>query len=239
MPKFSFSGDFELEVGETLTGFDLSYQTFGKLNADKSNVVWIFHALTANCNPLDWWSGLVGRNKFITPDNYFIVCVNMPGSFYGSINPLSINNKTGKPFYQQFPLITIRDMANMYELLRTHLGIDQIYMGIGGAPEGVLAAAALRSIGGQMQGRLIFNEEDEKARAQRMGITDFNRKYAILDMAKGDVMFAATGVTDGSMLKGVKRTTQGATTHSIVMRSKTGTVRIIEAQHNFSRKKEI
>jgi homoserine O-acetyltransferase len=137
MPKFSFSGDFELEVGETLTGFDLSYQTFGKLNADKSNVVWIFHALTANCNPLDWWSGLVGRNKFITPDNYFIVCVNMPGSFYGSINPLSINNKTGKPFYQQFPLITIRDMANMYELLRTHLGIDQIYMGIGGSMGGM------------------------------------------------------------------------------------------------------
>lgn len=137
MPKFSFSGDFELEVGETLTGFDLSYQTFGKLNIDKSNVVWIFHALTANCNPLDWWSGLVGRNKFITPDNYFIVCVNMPGSFYGSINPLSINNKTGKPFYHQFPLITIRDMANMYELLRTHLGIDQIYMGIGGSMGGM------------------------------------------------------------------------------------------------------
>lgn len=137
MPKFSFSGDFELEVGETLTGFDLSYQTFGKLNVDKSNVVWIFHALTANCNPLDWWSGLVGRDKFITPDNYFIVCVNMPGSFYGSINPLSIKNKTGKPFYHQFPLITIRDMANMYELLRTHLGIDQIYMGIGGSMGGM------------------------------------------------------------------------------------------------------
>lgn len=137
MPKFSFSGDFELEVGETLTGFDLSYQTFGKLNADKSNVVWIFHALTANCNPLDWWSGLVGQNKFITPNKYFIVCVNMPGSFYGSINPLSINNNTGKPFYHQFPLITIRDMANMYELLRTHLGVDQIFMGIGGSMGGM------------------------------------------------------------------------------------------------------
>ncbi|MBN8543830.1 MAG: class II fructose-bisphosphatase [Alphaproteobacteria bacterium] len=135
-------------------------------------------------------------------------------------------------------LIQDGDVAGVIATASSTTGAD-IYMGIGGAPEGVLAAAALRSIGGQMQGRLIFNEEDEKARATRMGITDFNRKYAILDMAKGDVMFAATGVTDGSMLKGVKRTLQGATTHSIVMRSKTGTVRIIEAQHNFSRKKEM
>lgn len=135
-------------------------------------------------------------------------------------------------------LIQDGDVAGVIATASPNTGAD-IYMGIGGAPEGVLAAAALRSIGGQMQGRLIFNEEDEKARATRMGITDFNRKYSILDMAKGDVMFAATGVTDGSMLKGVKRSLQGATTHSIVMRSKTGTVRIIEAQHNFSRKKEM
>ena len=91
-----------------------------------------------------------------------------------------------------------------------------------------------------MQGRLLFDGEDEqKERAQRMGITDFNRKYSILDMAKGDVMFAATGVTDGSMLKGVHRFPGGATTHSIVMRSKTGTIRWVEAQHNFGLKTEI
>ena len=80
-------------------------------------------------------------------------------------------------------------------------GID-IYMGSGGAPEGVLAAAALRAIGGQMQGRLLFRNDDEKARAKKWGIKDLNRKYSMLDMAKGDVMFAATGVTSGSMLKG-------------------------------------
>jgi fructose-1,6-bisphosphatase II / sedoheptulose-1,7-bisphosphatase len=90
-----------------------------------------------------------------------------------------------------------------------------------------------------MQGRLIFNDDDEKARATRMGISDFSRKYTMLDMAKGDVMFAATGVTDGSMLKGVKRWDGGASTHSIVMRSKTGTVRWIEAHHNFGLKTEI
>ena len=82
-------------------------------------------------------------------------------------------------------------------------GID-IYMGSGGAPEGVLAAAALRAIGGQIQGRLLFRNDDEKARARKWGITDLNRKYSMLDMAKGDVMFAATGVTSGSMLKGVR-----------------------------------
>ncbi|SJZ51558.1 fructose-1,6-bisphosphatase II / sedoheptulose-1,7-bisphosphatase [Enhydrobacter aerosaccus] len=112
-------------------------------------------------------------------------------------------------------------------------GID-IYIGSGGAPEGVLAAAALRCIGGQIQGRLLFRNDDEKARARKWGITDLNRKYSMTDMAKGDVMFAATGVTSGSMLKGVRRFGNGAETHSIVMRSKTGTVRWVSAHHNFS-----
>ncbi len=112
-------------------------------------------------------------------------------------------------------------------------GID-IYMGSGGAPEGVLAAAALRCIGGQIQGRLLFRNDDEKGRAKKWGITDLNRKYSMTEMAKGDVMFAATGVTNGSMLKGVRRFHNGAETHSIIMRSKTGTVRWISARHNFS-----
>ena len=114
-------------------------------------------------------------------------------------------------------------------------GID-IYMGSGGAPEGVLAAAALRAIGGQIQGRLLFRNDDEKARAKKWGITDLNRKYSMTDMAKGDVMFAATGVTSGSMLKGVRRFHNGAETHSIVMRSKTGTVRWVSARHNYANK---
>ena len=135
-------------------------------------------------------------------------------------------------------LIPDGDVAGVIATATPMTGVD-MYMGIGGAPEGVLAAAALRSIGGQMQGRLIFSDDDEKARATRMGITDFSRKYTMLDMARGDVMFAATGVTDGSMLKGVKRWDGGASTHSIVMRSKTGTVRWVEAQHNFGLKTEI
>jgi len=132
-------------------------------------------------------------------------------------------------------LISDGDVSGVIATSRPDSGVD-IYLGSGGAPEGVLAAAALRCIGGQMQGRLLFRNDDERARAKKWGVTDLNRKYGMLDMAKGDVMFAATGVTDGAMLRGVRRSRAGATTHSMVMRSKTGAVRIIEAQHNFERK---
>jgi len=133
-------------------------------------------------------------------------------------------------------LISDGDVSGVIATAKPGSGVD-IYMGSGGAPEGVLAAAALRCIGGQMQGRLIFRNEDEKGRAHKIGITDFNRKYGLLDLAHGDVMFAATGVTDGPMLTGVRRSTTSAVTHSMVMRSKTGTVRIIEAHHNWTIKK--
>ncbi|MBP7253286.1 MAG: class II fructose-bisphosphatase [Alphaproteobacteria bacterium] len=132
-------------------------------------------------------------------------------------------------------LIGDGDVSGIIATAQAETGVD-LYMGIGGAPEGVLAAAALQCIGGQMQGRLVFRNDDEKARATRMGITDFNRKYSLNDLAHGDVMFAATGVTNGAMLKGVRRYAGGAETHSIVMRAATGTVRVIEAHHNFRRK---
>jgi fructose-1,6-bisphosphatase II / sedoheptulose-1,7-bisphosphatase len=132
-------------------------------------------------------------------------------------------------------LIGDGDVSGVIATSDPETGID-IYMGSGGAPEGVLAAAALRCIGGQMQGRLLFRNDDERGRAQRLGIKDLNRKYGLLDMAHGDVMFAATGVTNGSMLKGVRRFPGGAFTHSVVMRSKTGTVRRVEADHDFTRK---
>lgn len=132
-------------------------------------------------------------------------------------------------------LISDGDVSGVIATTLAESGVD-IYMGSGGAPEGVLAAAALRSIGGQMQGRLLFRNDDERARAEKWGIEDFDRKYGLLDLASGDVMFAATGVTDGSLLRGVRRFSGGAMTHSIVMRSRTGTVRMIEAKHDFTRK---
>src|SRR5579875_3173960 len=135
-------------------------------------------------------------------------------------------------------LISDGDVAGAIATSRPESGVD-IYMGSGGAPEGVLAAAALRCIGGFMQGRLLFRNDDERTRAARFGIKDFNRKYDLLDLASGDVMFAATGVTNGTMLQGVRRFAGGATTHSMVMRSKSGTVRVIEAYHNFDRKGQL
>ncbi|WP_264666373.1 class II fructose-bisphosphatase [Azospirillum fermentarium] len=131
-------------------------------------------------------------------------------------------------------LISDGDVSGVIATSQLGTGID-LYVGSGGAPEGVLAAAALRCIGGQFQGRLLFRNDDEKARAAKWGVTDLNKKYSMLELAKGDVMFAATGVTDGAMLKGVRRYAGGASTHSVIMRSKSGTVRYIEAHHNFTR----
>ncbi len=132
-------------------------------------------------------------------------------------------------------LLSDGDVAGVIATAQPDSGVD-LYVGSGGAPEGVLSAAALRCVGGQMQGRLMFEDDAQIARARAMGITDPGRIYGITDMAKGDVMFAATGVTSGAMLCGVRRYGHGATTHSIVMRSKSGTVRMIEAQHNFDTK---
>lgn len=114
-------------------------------------------------------------------------------------------------------------------------GVD-ILMGIGGAPEGVISAAALRCLGGAFQGVLKFRNDNERKRAQAMGITDENKIYTINELAKGNVMFVATGVTNGSYLKGVRYTSRGAMTHSIVMRSQTGTIREINTQHTFASK---
>jgi fructose-1,6-bisphosphatase II / sedoheptulose-1,7-bisphosphatase len=132
-------------------------------------------------------------------------------------------------------LISDGDVAGVIATATPSTGVD-LYMGSGGAPEGVLAAAALRCIGGQLQGRLIYEDDAQIERARAMGITDPNHKYRLEVMAKGDVMFAATGVTDGAMLRGVRRSGTSAVTHSMVMRSKSGTVRFIEAHHNFATK---
>ncbi len=132
-------------------------------------------------------------------------------------------------------LISDGDVAAVMATAQPDSGVD-IFMGSGGAPEGVLAAAALRCIGGQMQGRLLFEDEDQIVRARGMGLDDPHRAFSVSELARGNVMFAATGVTSGAMLRGVRRFGHGAITHSVVMRSKSGTVRYIEAHHNFTTK---
>ncbi|BCR04194.1 fructose-bisphosphatase class II [Desulfuromonas versatilis] len=132
-------------------------------------------------------------------------------------------------------LISDGDVAPAIAAAVEGSGVD-LLMGIGGAPEGVLAAAALKCMGGEMQGRLVFMSNEERDRARTMGIEDFDRVYATEDMARGDVFFAATGVTNGDLLRGVRYFSGGADTHSIVMRSKSRTVRFIEAKHFFDHK---
>ena len=132
-------------------------------------------------------------------------------------------------------LISDGDVAGVIATTMPDSLID-IYLGSGGAPEGVLAAAALRCVGGQMQGRLMFENDEQIERTRSMGHADPKRVFSCEEMAKGDVMFSATGVTSGPMLRGIKRFGSGAITHSVVMRSRSGTVRYIEGHHNFAMK---
>lgn len=133
---FTYNKPFRLESGVLLNEYHLAYTKVGKLNATGSNVIWIFHALTANSNPLEWWDGLVGAGKLFDPERYFIVCVNMPGSAYGSLGPLDNDPLTGTPYYHHFPWFTTRDMIRAYEPLRQHLGVKKIGIGIGGSMGG-------------------------------------------------------------------------------------------------------
>ena len=127
-------------------------------------------------------------------------------------------------------LITDGDVAGVIATTNPHTGID-LYVGQGGAPEGVLAAAALKCVGGQMLGRLVFRNDDERKRAERTGITDFDRTYSLNELASGDTVFCATGVTDGSMLSGVKSADGRVHTHTLVMTSLDGMVRYVRSDH--------
>lgn len=130
---YKHSGLFGLVCGSTLPELTIAYTTHGQLNAQKNNVVWVFHALTANSNPLEWWPEMVGEGKPIDTSKYFVVCANVLGSCYGTTGPNSISPVTGKPYGQEFPLITIRDMVAAHKLLQAHLGINKIHLGIGGS----------------------------------------------------------------------------------------------------------
>jgi fructose-1,6-bisphosphatase II / sedoheptulose-1,7-bisphosphatase len=131
-------------------------------------------------------------------------------------------------------LIGDGDVAGVIATTDPDTTID-VYMGSGGAPEGVLAAAALRCVGGQFKGRLLFRNDDERGRAAKWGVTDLDRQYDLTDLAKGDCIFAATGVTDGSLLAGVKRRGKVMTTESVVMRASSGTVRWVKGEHRLDR----
>jgi homoserine O-acetyltransferase len=139
MNHFTYDVPFELEGGGSLPGITVAYHTYGRLNEDRSNVVWVCHALTANSDAAHWWPGVVGEKGAISPDKYFIICANILGSCYGSTGPLSTDPRTGQPYYGRFPVFTIRDMVRAHILLRKHLGIEKIHLLMGGSMGGYQA----------------------------------------------------------------------------------------------------
>lgn len=130
---FKFEAPFHLESGEWLPELELAYTTYGELNEDKSNVVWVCHAFTGNANPSDWWSGLIGEKRLFNPKDYFVICVNVLGSHYGSSNALSVNPLSGQQYFHDFPFVSIRDVVNSLILLRKHLEINSIAYLLGGS----------------------------------------------------------------------------------------------------------
>ena len=134
---YKYEKPFKLENGEELAELTIAYNTYGTFKGD--NVIWICHALTANSDVADWWPGTVESGRFLDPNRYFIVCANIIGSHYGTTGPLSINPKSGEPYYNAFPFITVRDMVNVHLLLIEYLGITRIRAIIGSSIGGFQA----------------------------------------------------------------------------------------------------
>ena len=130
---FTLDKKFRLEGGKSLLNPTIAYHTYGKLNAGKSNVVWVCHALTGDSHVFQWWSGLFGRKKLFNPEEHFIICANVLGSHYGTTGPLSINPETGKKYYHNFPQVSVRDMVRLHIELAVQLGIEDIHLMIGGS----------------------------------------------------------------------------------------------------------
>ena len=139
MKTLKFENQFKTETGAVLPGLEITYNTYGTLNSDADNVVWVCHALTANSDVEAWWPGMVGEGLLFDPGKFFIVCANVLGSCYGTTGPASINPETGKPWLRNFPLITVRDLVSVHEILRNHLGIRKIHTIIGASIGGYQA----------------------------------------------------------------------------------------------------
>lgn len=181
----TLSGEFHLESGEKLPELTLAYHTFGKLNKEKSNVIWVCHALTANSDVADWWPGTVVPGGFLDPEKNFVICANIPGSCYGSTGPLSINPETELPYYDKFPALTIRDIARAHIELADMLGIGRINTLVGSSVGG-FQALEWACMEPERFGKLILIATDAKASPWSIAIDETQRMAILSDSTYGE-----------------------------------------------------
>ena len=182
---FHHDRPFRLESGETLDRLEIAYHTYGRLNADRSNAVWVCHALTADSDVAGWWPHTVEAGRFLDPDRWFVVCANIIGSHYGTTGPLSENRATGKPYYNDFPLVTIRDMARAHSLLADHLGLGRIHALVGSSVGGFQALEWIAEEPDRFD-RLILIATDAKASPWTIAIDETQRMAILADKTYGE-----------------------------------------------------
>ena len=154
--NFNSSIPLHLESGQVLEQYTIAYTTYGDLNEDQSNVIWVVHALTGDAQVANWWSGLVGENALYNYSSHFIICANLLGSGYGSTNALSENPNTGLPYFYDFPVLSTRDLAQSLECLRQHLKIERIHTLIGGSLGGQVALEWAYTLGSKLRHAIII-----------------------------------------------------------------------------------
>lgn len=180
---FIYDKPFKLENGETLPGLTIAYNTYGTMRGD--NVLWVCHALTANSDVADWWPGTVEEGRFLDPRKNFVVCANILGSHYGSTGPLSVNPETGKPWYDTFPFITIRDIVNAHYLLAEHLGVTHINAVIGSSIGG-FQAMEMALIKPEMVGKLVLIATGARSQPWTIALNESQRMAIETDCTYGE-----------------------------------------------------
>ena len=182
---YTFPEPFELELGGKIQNLTIAYDTYGTLAEGGSNAVWVCHALTANSDVADWWPHTVEKGAFLDPEKCFTVCANIIGSCYGSTGPLSVNPATGKPYYGDFPRLTIRDMARAHSLLADHLGLRRIHALVGSSV-GVFQAVEWIAAEPRRFGRLVLIATDVKASPWSIAIDETQRMAIRADATWGE-----------------------------------------------------
>lgn len=184
--SFHSSNPLVLESGEILPEFDLAFTTYGRLNAERNNVIWVIHALTGDSNASEWWNGLIGEDKFFDPADHFIICANLLGSCYGSTNPLSENPITCKPYFYDFPQVTTRDLAESLERLRQHLEIEEIHTLIGGSLGGQVVLEWAYTLGKKLKNAVVL-ASTSKTSPWVIGLNETQRMAIESDCTWGDL----------------------------------------------------